>query len=176
VWDLGYSSFDDHSTLSKTYFIKRKADTDGSYKIIPIKDIGDKMFSEVMRDVDLIVSTSHPQGYDFEESLSTVEVRRQVCQNIIELLNINNVSIEGHHIHIKGNFGEYSINLRSGIAEKKLSGKLNIMVINDSTHNKLFLNFIDDNPKTAEIVSKMLLLADDKKIKDTNILREIGRK
>ncbi|MCL2369614.1 MAG: DUF4132 domain-containing protein [Firmicutes bacterium] len=174
VWDLGYSSFNDHPTLSQIYFVKRKAETDGSYKIIPIKDIGDKMFSEIMRDVDLIVSTAHPQGYDFEESLSTVEVRRQVCQSIIDLLNLSNVCIEKQHIHIKGSFGEYSVNLRSGIADKKLSGNLNIMAINDSTHNKLFLNFIDDNPKTAEIVSKMLLLADDKKIKDVNILRDIG--
>ncbi|MDR3186423.1 MAG: hypothetical protein LBU04_06445 [Christensenellaceae bacterium] len=47
-----------------------------------------------MRDVDLIVSTSHPQGYDFEESLSTVEVRSQICKNIAELLNLNNVTVE----------------------------------------------------------------------------------
>ncbi|MCL2796871.1 MAG: DUF4132 domain-containing protein [Firmicutes bacterium] len=173
VWDFGYSSYADHPTLSSVYFLNRRAERDGSMKIIKLAEVGDKMFSEVMRDVDLIVSTSHPQGYDFEESLSTVEVRRQVCQNIAELLNLHNVSIEGHHIHIKGGMGEYAVNLRSGIAAKQLSGTLNIMAINDSTHNKVFLNFIDDNPKTAEIVSKMLLLADDKSIKDINILREI---
>lgn len=168
VWDLGYSSFTDHPTISSVFFLNRR-----TLNILPLKDIGDKMFSEVMRDVDLIVATSHPLGYDFEESLSTVEVRRQICQNIIELLSIPNASVEGYHINIKGSYGDYAINLKTGNAYKQLSGALNIMAINDSTQNKVFLNFIDDNPKTAEVVSKMLLLADDQKIKDADILREI---
>jgi hypothetical protein len=173
VWDFGYSSFDDHPTISSVYFLNRKADQTGALKIIPLKDIGDKIFSEVMRDIDLIVSTAHPLGYDFEESLSTTEVRRQICLTIIDLLNLSNARIEGRHILIDGAYGEYAVNLNSGNAYKQLSGALNIMTINDSTQNKLFLNFIDDNPKTAEVVSKMLLLADDKKIKDPNIIREI---
>ncbi|MDR3186424.1 MAG: hypothetical protein LBU04_06450 [Christensenellaceae bacterium] len=71
--------------------------------------------------------------------------------------------------------GEYAINLRSAIASKQLAGALNIMAINDSTQNKLFINFVDGNPITVEVISKMILLAEDTKIKDANIIREIKK-
>lgn len=35
---------------------------------------------------------------------------------------------------------------------------------------RIFLPFADDDPKTAEIMSKILLLAEDQKIKDPSIL------
>ncbi len=35
------------------------------------------------------------------------------------------------------------------------------------------ITFMDDDPKTAEILSKILLLAEDAKIKDPEILRQI---
>jgi hypothetical protein len=37
------------------------------------------------------------------------------------------------------------------------------------------LPFIDDDPKTAEIISKVLLFADDTKIKDPMILSAINK-
>ena len=39
----------------------------------------------------------------------------------------------------------------------------------------LFLPFADSDPKTAEVVSKMLLLARDKEIQDPSILEQIRR-
>ncbi|MDR3185718.1 MAG: DUF4132 domain-containing protein [Christensenellaceae bacterium] len=172
VWDFGYSSFDNDEsvTVSSIYFVNRK-----TFNVISLKDIDDKMFSEVMRDVDLVVSTSHPQGYDFEESLSTVELRRQICMNLAELLYLNNILVDGNFVKIKGKLGDYAINLRSGVAFKNLTGALNILAISDPTHNKVFLDFIDDNPLTVEVISKMLLLSDDTKIKDPNIIREINK-
>ena len=38
---------------------------------------------------------------------------------------------------------------------------------------KLFLPFVDEDPKTAEIMSKIVMLAEDKKIKDPSILDQI---
>jgi hypothetical protein len=37
----------------------------------------------------------------------------------------------------------------------------------------LFLPFVDDDPRTAEVVSKVLLLARDSEIKDPTILEQI---
>jgi hypothetical protein len=37
----------------------------------------------------------------------------------------------------------------------------------------LFLPFADDDPRTAEVLSKVLLLARDKEIRDPNILEWI---
>lgn len=39
----------------------------------------------------------------------------------------------------------------------------------------MFLPFVNDDPKTAEIVSKTVLLAKDKKIKDPTILQQLVR-
>ena len=38
---------------------------------------------------------------------------------------------------------------------------------------RIFLPFIDEDPKTAEIISKVLLFAQDEKIKDIFILEQI---
>jgi hypothetical protein len=38
---------------------------------------------------------------------------------------------------------------------------------------RLFLPFADEDPKTAEVMSKVLLLAGDKEIKDPNILDQL---
>ena len=38
---------------------------------------------------------------------------------------------------------------------------------------RLFLPFADDDPKTAEVVSKVLLLARDQEIRDPNLLDQI---
>jgi hypothetical protein len=38
---------------------------------------------------------------------------------------------------------------------------------------RLFLPFADDDPKTAEVISKVLLLARDNEILDPNLLAQI---
>lgn len=38
---------------------------------------------------------------------------------------------------------------------------------------RLFLQFVDDDPKTAQIISEILLFAEDKKIADPFILQQI---
>jgi hypothetical protein len=85
------------------------------------------------------------------------------------------LQLKKNFVKIIGTMGEYAINLRSAIASKQLAGALNIMAINDSTQNKLFINFVDGNPITVEVISKMILLAEDTKIKDANIIREIKK-
>ena len=39
---------------------------------------------------------------------------------------------------------------------------------------KLFLPFADDDPKTAEVLSKVLWLADDAKIRDPGFLGQLA--
>ncbi len=52
---------------------------------------------------------------------------------------------------------------------------LHILPVHSQQRGKLFLPFIDEDPKTAEILSKILLLAQDTKIKDPYILDQIRR-
>lgn len=53
------------------------------------------------------------------------------------------------------------------------TGNVYIIPVHSQHRGRLFLPFVDDDPKTAEIVSKIILLAEDKKIKDPEILRQI---
>ncbi len=50
---------------------------------------------------------------------------------------------------------------------------LNILPVHSQQRGKLFLPFVDEDPKTAEIMSKIVLLAEDKKIRDPFILDQI---
>jgi hypothetical protein len=46
--------------------------------------------------------------------------------------------------------------------------------VGSQQRGRIFLPFADDDPKTAEIVSKVLLLANDKAIQDPTILEQIS--
>ena len=45
--------------------------------------------------------------------------------------------------------------------------------IHSQHRGRIFLPFVDEDPKTAEIMSKIILFAEDTKIKDPFILEQI---
>ena len=47
------------------------------------------------------------------------------------------------------------------------------MPVHSQHRGRIFLPFADDDPKTAEITSKVLLLARDSEIKDPSLLEQI---
>jgi len=49
-------------------------------------------------------------------------------------------------------------------------GYVSIIPVHSQHRGRLFLPFMDDDPKSAEILSIFLLLAEDDKIKDPTIL------
>jgi len=66
----------------------------------------------------------------------------------------------------------YSLHLGSGIISKN-GLSLSIIPVHSQHRGRLFLPFIDDDPKSAEIISKMKMLAEDDKIQDPTILGQI---
>jgi hypothetical protein len=67
----------------------------------------------------------------------------------------------------------YDIDLHQEIVHRQSGVALCILPISSQHRGRLFLPFVDDNPKTAEIMSKVLLLAKDKEIQDPTILEQI---
>jgi hypothetical protein len=61
----------------------------------------------------------------------------------------------------------------SGVIHKAGAGMIAVVPVHSQARGRIFLPFADDDPKTAEIMSKILLLADDGKIKDPAILAQI---
>ena len=126
-----------------------------------------------MRDVDLVVSVAHEGGVEPEASLTTIEIRRVILLESLRLMKIENVRIEGSFAHISGQLGEYSVHLGSGTVFKQAAGAINILPVHSQHRGRIFLPFLDEDPKTAEILSKTILLANDTKIKDPHILEQI---
>ena len=53
-------------------------------------------------------------------------------------------------------------------------GALCIVPVHAQHRGRLFLPFADDDPRTAEVIAKVLLLARDKEIQDPSILQQIA--
>ena len=155
-------------TLEWVEFSDRK-----TFLPLTIGQVPDLIYSEVMRDVDLAVSVAHAGGVDPETSHSTIEMRRAIVEFNLPLFGLKNVTLTDSHARIKGARGEYTVQLGSGVVHQVGGAMINILPVHSQSRGKLFLPFVDEDPKTAEIMSKIVLLAEDKKIKDPFILDQI---
>ena len=140
---------------------------------LKIDEIPDVIFSEVMRDVDLAVSVAHVGGVDPVASHSTVEMRAAILEFTLPLLRLVNVRIQGSHAFIEGKLAEYSVHLGSGTVHQIGGAMLNVLAVHSQHRGRIFLPFVDDDPKTAEIISKVILFSEDRKLKDPTILSQI---
>lgn len=155
-------------TLEEVQFFDKK-----TFKPILIDDVPDLIFTEVMRDIDLVVSVAHVGDVDPEASHSTIEMRKAIVEFNCKLFKLKNVKFTENHALIKGERAEYSIHLGSGLIHQKAGSVINVLPVHSQHRGRVFLPFIDDDPKTAEIMAKVLLFAQDDKIKDVFILEQI---
>ncbi len=155
-------------TLEYVAFYDRK-----TFKPMLIKDIPDIIFSETMRDVDLAVSIAHVGGVDPETSHSTIQMRQAILEFTLPLFKLTNVSFNGNFAIVKGQLANYSIHLGSGNVHQINGAQIALSVVPSQHRGRLFLPFVDDDPKTAEIITKVLFFAEDKTIKDPFILNQI---
>lgn len=155
-------------TLAGVHFHRRD-----EWESLPLTEIPPALFSEVMRDLDLVVSVAHQGGVDPEATTSTVEMRASLVRETCRLLKLINVQIQGSHVLIEGHLGSYSIHLGSAMVHRQPGGALCIIPVPSQHRGRIFLPFVDNDPKTAEVVSKVLLLSKDKEIKDPTILEQI---
>jgi hypothetical protein len=158
----------DGLTIDNVMFSKR-----GEWQPLSLDSIPPRLFSEVMRDLDLVVSVAHRGGVDPEASASTVEMRSALLRETLGLLKLENVRLERSHALIAGHLGNYTVHLGSANVHRQPGGSLCIIPVHSQHRGRIFLPFADDDPKTAEVVSKVLLLAEDKKIQDPTILEQL---
>jgi hypothetical protein len=137
------------------------------------KDIDKRLFSETMRDIDLVISVAHVGQTDPESSQSSIELRIAIARETCQLFKLENVSFSERHAKIKGEIGEYSVHMGSGICHQVANATLSIIPVHSQHRGRMFLPFMDQDPKTAEILSKIVLLAKDKEIQDPTILQQL---
>ena len=156
-------------TLEYVAFFHRKTG-----EALKIDDIPEVIFSEVMRDVDMAVSVAHAGGVDPETSHSTVEMRAAILRFTLPLLRLNNVRVDGNHALVEGKLARYSIHLGSGVIHQIGGTMLSVLPVHSQYRGRIFLPFVDEDPKTAEIISKVILFSEDHKLKDPTILSQIA--
>ncbi|WP_285396164.1 DUF4132 domain-containing protein [Lysinibacillus sp. fls2-241-R2A-57] len=142
-------------------------------KALVLDDIPATIFSEVMRDIDLVVSVAHVGGVDPEASHSTIDMRSVIVEELAKLLKLTNVDVKKQHALIEGKLASYSLHLGSGVVHQVGGSMIPILAVPSQHRGRIFLPMVDDDPRTAEIMSKLLLLSEDTKIKDPAILGHI---
>jgi hypothetical protein len=165
---------------------------------VPLEEIPPLVFTEIMRDVDLFVgvasvgndptwSDGGPQGryqtywasYSFGELSELAKTRKQVLERLLPRLKIApRCELSDRFLIVQGDIRTYKIHLGSGnILMSPNDQYLCIVpargVASEQAGGKLFLPFEGDQT-LAIILSKAFLLAEDKKITDPTITRQIG--
>jgi hypothetical protein len=74
---------------------------------------------------------------------------------------------------IDGQLGHYSVHLSSAVVHRQPGGHLCLVPVHGQHRGRLFLPFADEDLRTAEVISKVLLLARDHEIQGPSILDQI---
>lgn len=161
-----YLSETEHFTFDTIAFYRDQ-------KALPLEQVPPLLFSEVMRDADLLVSVAHAaDGYS--TSHETLQRRAELIGELIQGLGLQNVRCEGHFLHITGQRANYRIHLGSAAIHIEPGNYLCIVPAGGSAP-ELYLPFADTDRKMTEVLSKMFLLQDDMNITDSQILEQIQR-
>lgn len=162
---------------------------------LPLEEIPPLVLSEIMRDVDLFVGVASvgndptwqdggPEGryrdywhsYSFGELSGTAATRKQVLERLIPRLKISDrCSFSDRFLIVRGDKRTYKIHLGSGNILMEPNDQYLCIVPDSRSRTKqseLFLPFEGDSTLSI-ILSKAVLLAEDTKIKDSTILRQI---
>jgi hypothetical protein len=145
----------------------------GSGEPVPLDEVPGRLFSEVMRDLDLVVSVAHSSGVDPEASMSTVGSRAALLRETCRLLGLDNVEVADRFALVTGSLGSYRVHLGSGVVHREPGGSVFLVPVGEQHRGRVFLPFADDDPRTAEVVSKVLLLARDAEIRDPAIRAQL---
>ena len=170
---------------------------EGSDTPLSLTEVPPLVFSEIMRDVDLFVGVASvgndpnwadggPEGryrdywtnYAFGDLGETAKTRKAVLENLIPRLEIApRCSLSDKFLVVRGDIRTYKIHLGSAnILMEPNDQYLCIVPAAGAARGatgRVFLPFEGDE-RLAVILSKALMLADDKSIADTSITRQIS--
>ena len=157
---------------------------------VALSEVPPVVFSEVMRDVDLVVSVAqytpdpaeavaaaaaaHHGRMPYQPSAEMIERRGDLVRELAADLGLGNVAVGGSFVRINGKLASYRLHLGSATIHIEPGAYLCVVPARwGQKHDRLFLPFDAEDLKTSEVVSKVLLLADDARIKDESILSQI---
>ena len=159
-----------------------------------LADVPPVVFSEVMRDIDLLVGVTsigsdptwnaepgqpHAEYWHrfAEAELSTAaENRRSVLETLLSKLTIKDrCRLDGRYLMVRGESNQYRIHLGSGNVIMEPGSRYLCIVRGPGDAAASVALPFEGDPTLAVILSKAFLLANDKAIRDETILRQIRR-
>jgi hypothetical protein len=170
----------------------------GNAEPLPLEEIPALVFSEIMRDVDMFVGVAsvgndptwldgggearyqdYWHSYSFGELTESSKTRKQVLETLVPRLKIaSRCTLTGKFLVVRGDIRTYKIHLGSGNILMEPNDQYLCIVPSRGSREKgkdrLFIPFEGDQT-LAIILSKAFLLAEDTKIMDSTIIRQIKR-
>ncbi len=167
----------------------------GTTEPLLLEQVPPLVYSEIMRDVDLFVGVASvgndpawqdggPEGryrdywqsFSFGELSGASTTRKQVLERLVPRLKIaSQCAFSDRFLHVRGSKRTYKIHLGSGNILMEPNDQY-LCIVPDARAREprkdLFLPFEGDSTLSI-IISKALLLADDAKITDPTITRQI---
>jgi hypothetical protein len=170
----------------------------GTAEPLPLEEIPPLVFSEIMRDVDMFVGVAsvgndpnwldggaevryrdYWHSYSFGELTESSKTRKQVLEALLPRLKIaGRCRLMDKFLVVRGDIRTYKIHLGSGNILMEPNDQYLCIVPSRGSgvmgKEKLFVPFEGDQTLSI-ILSKAFLLAEDKKISDPSITRQIKR-
>ncbi len=193
-WDITvefwvqYANTEDHVSTDQVRFYQGQTG-----EPLALEDVPALAFTETMRDVDFFVGVgsvgndptwqdggpggvyrTYWQSYSFGDLTQTAQTRKEVLETLVPRLKIKDRAwLEGRFLYVRGDIRTYKIHLGSGNILMEPNDQY-VCIVQDrsSKADNAFLPFEGDGT-LAVILSKAFMLAEDTKIKDETITRQI---
>jgi hypothetical protein len=177
-------------------YVARRWNGTGAAEPLPLAEIPALVFSEIMRDVDMFVGVAsigndpnwldggadvhyrdYWHGYSFGDLTESAKTRKQLLEALIPRLKISaRCKLTDKFLVVRGDIRTYKIHLGSGNILMEPNDQYLCIVParggSEMGREKLFIPFEGDQTLSI-ILSKAFLLAEDKKITDTTITRQL---
>jgi hypothetical protein len=143
---------------------------------VSLPDVSTSVFSDAMRDIDL-VSAVALAGADEEGtqlSTATVAARRVLLRAVAPTLRAGALELKERHALVHGQLADYRIDLASCRIHFEPGGHLCLVPETLLTREEVFLPYAEEDLKTAELLRKALVLMNDGKIKAADFLRQLA--
>jgi hypothetical protein len=176
-WEYGYAPGDDEEparTGALTFWpLRPQVAASEAERRVRLAEVPPLVLSEALRDLDMVTAVAHVS----EEGGATAEVlqrRGELVRSLTAALGLARVTVEERAVLVAGSLASYRVSLATGAIY--LSSGQHLCIVPAAKERKaIYLPFAEGGePVTSEIVSKVLLLSNDRQISDPTILSQIG--
>jgi|GEM_PF-4664511 len=132
-----------------------------TYESLPLKEIPSHVFSEVMRDLDLVVTVAHAAGVIVMAGKPTLEIRAILVHENAQRRGLQHrVQVDAENVYIQAlNGTQYTVHLNSGAAYRNDSQLVDIQPEVLPSKSKVFLPFAEKDEVALELIRRVFYLA-----------------